>query len=543
MDLGELIDGLGIRPVGGSPGDVLDARRRRVRICDLTEDSRTVVPGSLFIARGGRKADGKAYIDQALASGAVAILSDEDDGALGRLGVPALHAPDALLASALLAERFYGNPSRQLRLVMVTGTNGKTTISTLIWQLLNAARVRCGLVGTVCIDDGTEVAPAMMTTPPSVEVSRTLQRMVEAGCVAASLEASSHALDQKRLDALSIGVGVYTNLTGDHLDYHTTMDRYAAAKSRLFELVRPDGRAIVNMDDPWCARVTGASRAPVWRCTAAGAEGADCAVSMSGVTIGGMELALRGPWGLIEARVPMVGAFNAMNVLQATAAGHEMGLTCEELARGLPGLRAPDGRLEPVPDQRAGIQVFVDYAHSDDSLRNTLAAVAPLVHGGEGAKRRGRLWVVFGCGGDKDRTKRPRMGRAAAELADMVVVTSDNPRTERPGDIIDEILAGVPAALREKVTVQADRAKAIGHAIAQAAPGDVVILAGKGHETEQVLPDGKGGTVRVHFDDREVARAALEARARSAAPRGTPSRGRRVEVAAPGRWGRGPGGA
>ncbi len=543
MDLGELIDGLGIRPVGGAPGDVLDARRRRVRICDLTEDSRTVVPGSLFIARGGLKADGKAYIDQALAAGAVAILSDADDGALGRLPVPALHAPDAMLASALLAERFYGNPSRRLGLAMVTGTNGKTTISTLVWQLLNNARRRCGLVGTVCIDDGTEVAPAMMTTPPSVEVSRTLQRMVEAGCEAAAFEASSHALDQKRLDALSIGVGVYTNLTGDHLDYHETMDRYAAAKSRLFDLVRPDGRAIVNMDDPWCARVTGACRAPVWRCTGVGAPGAECRVTVSGVSMRGMDLALGGPWGEIEARVPMVGAFNAMNVLQATAAAHALGLSRDELTRGLPGLRAPAGRLEPVPDLRAGIQVFVDYAHSDDSLRNTLAAVAPLVRGGAGAKKGGRLWVVFGCGGDKDRTKRPRMGQVAAELADVVVVTSDNPRTERPGEIIDEILAGVPAGLREKVTVQADRAKAIAHAIAQAAPGDVVILAGKGHETEQVLADGAGGTVRVHFDDREVARAALEGRARPATPRGTGSRVRPVEVVAPGRWGRGPGGA
>ena len=541
MDLGELIAGLGIRPVGGAPGVELSARAERVRVCDLTEDSRTVVPGSLFIARSGLKADGKAYIDQALAAGAVAILSDSDEGALGGLPVPLLYAADPFLASARLAERFYGHPSRQLKLAMVTGTNGKTTIGTLIWQMLNAARARCGLVGTVCIDDGTEVAPATMTTPPSIEVSRTLQRMVESGCVAAAFEASSHALDQKRLDALSIGVGVFTNLTGDHLDYHKTMDRYAAAKARLFQLVDAGGRAIVNMDDPWSERIAGASRAPLWRCTALGARGADCAVEMSGVTIRGMELALRGPWGRVEGKVPMVGGFNAMNVLQAMAAAHAMGVSREGLERALPRLAPPAGRLERLDDERAGVQVFVDYAHSDDSLRSTLSAVAPLVHGRGPGKKPGRLWVVFCCGGDKDRTKRPRMGLAAAQWADVVVVTSDNPRTERPGDIIDEILAGVPADLREKVMVQADRGRAIRHAVENASVGDVVVIAGKGHETEQILPDASGGTIRVHFDDREVARDALEARARPAGAR-TRSKGARPVPAAaapPARWGRG----
>jgi UDP-N-acetylmuramoyl-L-alanyl-D-glutamate--2,6-diaminopimelate ligase len=524
MKLGDLIEGLDVREVGG--GDV-----RALRICDINEDSRTVVPGSLFIARAGTKADGKAFVADAVRAGAVAVLTD--DVSLRAPGAVVLSSGDVALATAQMAERFYGSCGSRLSLVAITGTNGKTTGTYLVWQLLNAAHtarapMRCGLIGTVVVDDGTEVAPANMTTPPAIEVSRSLQRMWEAGCVAAALEVSSHALDQKRTDALRFAVGVFTNLTGDHLDYHGTMERYAGAKARLFEGLSESATAVVHAQDPWCQRMVRDCSARVVRCgvIAAGGTlpaGLDAGVRVHGMALEGMDLELVGPWGEVRARVGLIGAYNAMNVLQAVCCAHVLGVSREQLAQALPGLSAPPGRLERVSGKGDAVHVFVDYAHSDDSLRNVLEAVAgvmrahagQIVEGAAGGTRGGRvpgLWVVFGCGGDRDKTKRPRMGRAAASIADKVIVTSDNPRTERPSEIVDEILAGVEASQRGKVSVQVDRARAIELAIAQAAAGDVVIIAGKGHETEQILPDGKGGTVRMHFDDREVARAELAKR-------------------------------
>lgn len=564
MDLGVLIDGLDVRVLGaGRSPKAMDAISK-IRICDITEDSRTVVPGSLFVARGGHKADGKTYIDQAIAGGAVAVLTDSADasGAAGETtsgsNVPILSTPDALLACAVMAERFYESPSRRLKLALVTGTNGKTTISTLIWRILNGVDRRCGLVGTVLVDDGAEVARANMTTPPSIELSRTLQMMVDTGCAAAAIEASSHALDQRRVDALKIDVAIFSNLSGDHLDYHKTMDAYLAAKARLFTLLAPGGFAVVNADDPAAEQalgpIAGRPDISILRCASGAANQAGCTVDIKEVSIDGMLLRLAGPWGTIDASVPMVGTYNAMNVLQAAVAAHAMmGLTRDELARGLTKVAAPIGRLEPVGERGDGVRVFIDYAHSDDSLARMLGAISPLVPGRQargaavstvaGSERKGtplgRLWVVFGCGGDRDTTKRPRMGAAAATLADLVVVTSDNPRSEKPGAIIDEILAGIDGSLRDKVTVQADREQAIRFAIEHAREGDVVVIAGKGHETEQILADGKGGTYSIHFDDHEVARKALAARqpvVEQVRPRAKVVSRSRTNAAA--RWGR-----
>lgn len=526
MELGALVAGMDVRPVAG----IARAGWERVRICDLTEDSRTVVPGSLFVARSGLKADGHAYIDAAVGSGAVAILTDREAG-VAKTGVPMLYSSDVALASALLGERFYGNPSSKLDLIAVTGTNGKTTTTWLAWQILNAIGRRTGLIGTVVIDDGTEVAPAMMTTPPSIEVSRTLANMVECGCTAAVFEASSHALHQKRVEALHIDVGVFTNLTGDHLDYHKTMEDYAAAKARLFEMLDAEGTAIVNANDAATPTMIRDCDAGVVRCEVGKAAGAwraggrHAQATILRESLGGMALRLCGPWGEIEAHVPLIGRYNAMNVLQAVAACHAIGVTTSELVRGLKAVSAPAGRLQPAHGDEDDVRVYVDFAHSDDALRNVLGelgAVMPNRAGRAGhvqdaagatsrAERGGRLWVVFGCGGDKDRTKRPRMGRAAAELADVVVVTSDNPRTERPADIVDDILGGISSELRHGVRVEVDREKAIEHAITQAQGGDVIVVAGKGHETDQILPTGKVGpdgrreTMKIHFDDREVA--------------------------------------
>lgn len=508
MRLGELTEGLGVRLVTPGAADV--------RITDITEDSRTAMPGSLFIARSGRKADGRQYVMDAVASGASAVLT-EDEGPLTTgnscPNAAIAVAGDVLAASAKIAERFYGNPSSKLDVVGVTGTNGKTTITWLTWKLLNGAGKRCGLIGTVVIDDGREVARATMTTPPAVDMSWTLANMVEAGCGAVALETSSHALHQHRVGALSFDVGVFTNLTQDHLDYHHTMAEYAAAKARLFAMLPADGAAIVNADDPAHATMIAGTKARVIRCSrVTGAPKGDAGtaqVRIARVTMSGMELELAGPFGALTAKVPLIGAYNAMNVLQAVATAHAMGLTAEELAVGLTEVTAPTGRLERASGPEDDIAAYVDYAHTDDGLRSMLAAVREAM-GGDAKK--GKLWVAFGCGGDKDKTKRPKMGRAASDLADVVVVTSDNPRSERPGDIISQIIEGIPEADRAKVVVHADRAKAIEHAISRARAGDVVVIAGKGHETEQILPDGQGGTYRIEFDDKRWVDAALMVR-------------------------------
>lgn len=511
-----------------------------VRICDLTEDSRTVVPGSLFVARRGLKADGTAFARDAVRAGAVAILTDDESLTKLESGhdrVPIVLAKDVALASALIAERFFGNPSSKLAAVAVTGTNGKTTTTYLVWQMLNALDVRCGLIGTVVIDDGRSVGPASMTTPPAIELSQSLAAMAEAGCRAVALEASSHALDQRRVDGLAIKVGVFTNLTGDHLDYHKTMAAYTAAKARLFGMLPAGGVAIVNADDAAAESMIRGCRAAVRRGTLESGPSASSPpapsspgtkanatsrVEILSSTIDGMALRIFGPWGTVEASVPLIGRYNAMNVLQAVDACDAVGpdllgrkLTTDDITTALKKVSAPPGRLEPAhpsgPRSRAKAttelpKVFVDFAHTDDALRNVLTAVRGVL------RPPSKLWVVFGAGGDKDKTKRPRMGAAAAELADHVVITSDNPRTEKPSAIVTEILAGVPVTDRAKVEVQVERGPAIRHAVATAGVHDVIVLAGKGHETEQTLLNEHGKVVTIQFDDRLIASKALSDR-------------------------------
>jgi UDP-N-acetylmuramoyl-L-alanyl-D-glutamate--2,6-diaminopimelate ligase len=522
MLLKDLISGLPLNPGAGGSGAA-------VRVCDITEDSRTALPGSLFVARRGHKSDGRTFAEAAVKAGAVAVLTD--DAALHVGGAVRLVSGDVPLAAALLAERFFGNPSARLGLVGVTGTNGKTTTTYFLHQLLNGAGVRCGLIGTICIDDGCEVAEAALTTPPALELSRTMARMLEFGCAAAAMECSSHALHQRRTAGLAFRVGVFTNLTHDHLDYHGTMHDYAAAKAMLFESLPASGAAVVNADDAWTSRIVRDCRAPVVRCrvvTAAlqtgGADRADCTAVIGSVGTASMAVAFSGPWGEFGVELPLIGPHNAMNALQAAAAAHALGLSVAAIEKGLAHVAAPPGRLEPVTPHGCPLTVYVDYAHTDDALRRVLtvardALVAAAKHAGRGTT--GRLLVVFGCGGDRDATKRPKMGAVAAELADRVVVTSDNPRTERPSAIIDAVLSGIPAERRERVAVHLDRKAAIDAAVAEMQEGDVLIIAGKGHEDYQIMPDpsAAGGAVKRHFDDHAAARAALGARGIAAQPR------------------------
>jgi UDP-N-acetylmuramoyl-L-alanyl-D-glutamate--2,6-diaminopimelate ligase len=519
MLLGELIQGLDILPA--------PAGTDAVRICDLTEDSRTVMPGSLFIARPGTKSDGRRFIEQAIVAGASAILTTRDAAhPTNAGGVAWLTTTNLALAEAQLAERFFSNPSSRLTLIGATGTNGKTTVTHLIQQLLNSADRRCGLIGTTTIDDGGRKSKASLTTPPAIELSYTLSKMLDNGCVAASMEVSSHSLDQHRVAALGFDIALFTNLTGDHLDYHGTMERYAAAKAGLFASLKPDGVAIVNADDPAHALMLADCRARVLRCTVSGLSNSECSASAGRMTFAGMPITLRGPWGTIEGHTRLIGAFNVMNILQAVAAAHTAGVERDVIALSLYDLEPPPGRLEPVstpppPGRGSGVSrgggtphaaespfaVLVDYAHTDDALAKALTSLRPLLEDTGGLLR-----VVFGCGGDRDRTKRPRMARAAVSLADRVIVTSDNPRTEKPNAIISDILEGLDPAERESVHVDADRRAAIFHAIESAQPGDVVLIAGKGHEDYQLVSDGAGGILRLDFDDRIVAREAIQQR-------------------------------
>jgi UDP-N-acetylmuramoyl-L-alanyl-D-glutamate--2,6-diaminopimelate ligase len=505
MRLGDLIQGV-VDLRGVSVGAAV-ADAAGVRVCDITEDSRTAMPGSLFIARPGTKADGRRFIASAVEAGAEAVLTDSapDAAMLAACpGVAFVVTTEVARVAAVLAERFFGSPTSQLSVMGVTGTNGKTTVAHCVHRLMNATKRKCGLIGTVLIDDGTEVSEAVMTTPPACELSATFAHMLEAGCVAAAMEVSSHSLHQHRTTALRYSCAVFTNLTGDHLDYHGTMENYAAAKAGLFELLAPEATAILNADDPWHARMIRDCKAKVLRCSLE-SRSAECRVEAGEATFAGTRVKYVGPWGSFEVLLGMVGRHNLMNTLQAVAAAWVMGVPLDELERAAALMEAPPGRLERVvvPGKQDDFAVFVDYAHTDDALANVLRAARPLVRAGSA------LRVVFGCGGDRDRTKRPRMAKTCCELADFITVTSDNPRTEKPSAIIDEVLTGVPAGDRGRVEIDADRRVAIHKAVRACRAGDVLVIAGKGHETYQLLPDGVGGIRRIDFDDRVVAREAL----------------------------------
>ncbi len=481
---------------------------RSVRICDVTEDSRTVLPGSLFVARRGTQVDGLAFVAEAIDRGAAAVLTT-DDAIVGEAGgVPVILCADVPRACALIAERWSGDPSQRLFVIGVTGTNGKTTTGQLIYRVLRSSGVRTGLISTVLIDDGVEIAASEMTTPPAIEVSRTLGLMVDAGYEVAVVEASSHALDQCRVAGLDFDVAVFTNLSGDHQDYHGSMEAYAQAKAKLFAMLSDAGLAVVNVDDPASETMLSGCKGRVVQCTSGD-------VRVVGEGLDALELELIGLWGEICVKTGLVGAHNAMNVLEAATVCAAFGLNREQLVRGLTGVKGPTGRLDRVGcggcgggGVEGGPAVFVDFAHTDDGLASAIGSLRRAMD-----ETSGQLWVVFGCGGLKDQTKRARMGAAAARLADRVVVTSDNPRGEDPMAIIAQIMQGVPVDERERVHVEQDRKKAIEFTLDEAGEGDVILLAGKGHEQEQELTVEDGSVCVIDFDEVKIAREALDRRA------------------------------
>jgi UDP-N-acetylmuramoyl-L-alanyl-D-glutamate--2,6-diaminopimelate ligase len=476
MRLDELLVGAEVVRVVGDPS---------ADIRDLAYDSRKAGPGTLFFCVPGEKRDGHDFAAQVVEAGAAALVVERELD----VGVPQAVVADARAAMAPVAARFNGDPTRQLEVFGVTGTNGKTTTAFLLREILEAAGRSCGLLGTVKqVVAGAEES-VVRTTPEAIDLQATFRRMVEGGDAACAMEVSSHAMALHRADAIAFDVTLFTNLTQDHLDFHADMEDYFQAKRLLLEGA-PEARAqIVNVDDPYGRRL-----ADDFLCVTFSAEGAEADYSASEISFdaGGARFTVNGE---TELRTGLPGHFNVANALGAYAAALAMGVSAADAAAGLARAARVPGRFEPI-DEGQGFAVLVDYAHTPDSLENVLQAARRL--------SAGRLIAVFGAGGDRDKDKRPKMGRAGAELSDLVIVTSDNPRSEEPAAIVAEVAAGA-ADVAPELEVEVDRRAAIAAALARAEPGDTVVIAGKGHEQGQEFEGGR----KIPFDDREVAREEL----------------------------------
>ena len=468
---------------------------------DVTHDSRECEPGSVFVAIRGGKADAHRFIPQAIERGAIAVISELVSP---NESVPAwIQVDSARAALALSAAAVHGHPSERLKLVGVTGTNGKTTTAHLIDSIIRASQGTSAIFGTISHRVANESAVALNTTPESSDIQRMLARAVAAGCRSAVMEVSSHAIELHRADALKFAVAVFTNLTRDHLDFHRTMEDYFAAKEKLFTgaLGSQPGASIINVDDEYGRRLFRNAKGD--RISYGFGNRTDVGTDDFKLSARGVAFTASTPNGRIDIVSALVGRFHVYNILAAVAAGLALGASLGDIARGVAECRTVSGRFEQVTLNGSGtaapFAVFVDYAHTDDALKNVL-------HTAREVAGSGRVITVFGCGGDRDRTKRAPMGEIAGSLSDVAIVTSDNPRTEDPEAIIADIEAGLSKIARPHVKLT-DRREAIFHAIEEARDGDVVLIAGKGHETYQIL-----GEQRIHFDDHEVAREAMRKR-------------------------------
>lgn len=493
-DLRGALRGAGLRHVD-------DGMRNEAQVDFVTGlacDSRAVEPGNVFVALRGAHVDGNLFTRQAIDRGAVAIVSEQP--APPGIAVPWASVEDARLALALLACAFSHHPSAQMQVVGITGTNGKTTTAHLMAAIFEASGTRCGLVGTVAYKIGDEVREATRTTPEAPEVQGLLRDMVAAGCRACAIEVSSHALTLRRVDGTTFSAAVFTNLTRDHLDFHADMDAYFQAKRRLFEMLSRDAPGVINVDDPRGAAFADVVTRPV---TYAINRRADITTGPLSFSLEGLSFDVRTPRGALHARSSLIGRPNVYNILAAVAAATALDIPLDAIEQGIRSLNGVAGRFQLVSTARDEVTVVVDYAHTDDALRNLLETARPLA--------RGRMITVFGCGGDRDRTKRPLMGAVAGRLSELVIITSDNPRTEDPNRIIDEIRRGLTADMRRdsapELLTMVDRREAITKAVELAKPGDLVLIAGKGHEKHQVIGDRV-----LPFDDVVVARDALARR-------------------------------
>jgi UDP-N-acetylmuramoyl-L-alanyl-D-glutamate--2,6-diaminopimelate ligase len=507
MTLGELVDRANVlAPMVATPADTGSewAERARTPVTAIEYDSRQVRAGSAFVALRGLKSDGTQFAEDAVARGAVAVVAEVAPPA-GWTAAPWFIAADARAALAALAHVYFERPSEHLLVIGLTGTNGKTTTSWLVEAVFERAGVRCGRIGTVSYKVGQTERDASRTTPEAPDLQQLLREMVGEGAGACAMEVSSHALALKRVAFMRFAAAVFTNLTRDHLDFHGDMESYFRAKKQLFEMLPPSAPAILNVDDPRGAELAASVDRPV---TYAIDHDADVRPAVLSAALDGVRMDVRTPRGLVHVAAHLPGRPNVSNMLAAIAVGIAFDLPVSAIEEGISDVALVPGRFEVVSDADSDVAVVVDYAHTDDALKNLLETARPLA--------RGRLITVFGCGGDRDRTKRPLMGAVAARLSDRVVLTSDNPRSEDPARIIDEIRSGIGTGAQARgapnVLVIVDRRAAIERAVEDAKPGDLVVVAGKGHEKTQVIGDRV-----IPFDDVSIARASL-ARRRSRAP-------------------------
>ncbi len=492
MILKELLDVLNKPEVNGG----ID-----VQIGDITYDSREVKRGSLFVAVKGFKTDGHRYIADAVKRGASAVVV-EDAVNISKGDVTVITVPDTRNALALLSARFYGDPSRRLRMIGITGTNGKTTTSYLIKSIIEKAGKKAGLLGTISYIIGDEAMPAPHTTPESSDLQKYLSQILDAGAEYAVMEVSSHALELNRTANCEFDIGVFTNLTQDHLDFHKTMEDYFNAKLKLFTSLNNErGKmakkvGIINIDDPYSNRILSAMT--VKPITYGFSENADIRPEEINVDVDGIRFLAVTPKGNFPIESKLTGKYNILNILAAIAVGQSLGFDNSAIQEGISSLSSVSGRFEKI-DEGQDFSVVVDYAHTEDALKRILEAIR--------AFAKGRVITVFGCGGDRDRGKRPKMGEAAVKLSEIAILTSDNPRSEDPHEIIKEIEEGIKrkrnGRLREYLIIP-DRKEAIYRAIEMAEKDDVILIAGKGHEDYQIIGDKK-----LHFDDRETAREAI----------------------------------
>ncbi len=497
----------------------------------LCIDSRLVRPGNIFVAIKGTVYDGHDFIDQAVANGAKYIVCQQCEAscvrreqrhkgtkltqyAISNTQYETIIVDDSAEAAAFLAQAGRGNPASKLTNLAVTGTNGKTTVAFLVRSVIQKAGEKSGLIGTIIYDTGLKSCQAALTTPDCLAIAERQEQMVKAGSKYMVIEASSHALAQNRLAAVNFKAAAFTNLAGDHLDYHKTREDYLAAKTRLFQTLSPDAAAVLNKQSPEAKQIAGKTKAKIlWYAIDAPSditahiESMDISGTIFTLEYAGQSSIVHRPSSIV--RTPLLGQYNVSNHLAAAGLCLAAGLDLETVAAGLSALRTIPGRLEKLDSDDAS--VFIDYAHTDDALKNVLSTLKSFCKGG--------LTVVFGCGGDRDRTKRPRMARVAEQLADFIIVTSDNPRTEEPMAIIEEIIAGFEKspsiqskeirntqyAIRNTKIIEPDRKKAIELAIKTAVRDDIVLIAGKGHETYQII-----GKRKHDFSDKKVAQEYLK---------------------------------
>lgn len=481
MELEKILKGIDVVSISGD---------LKTNVDRITFDSRSISAGSLFVAIRGSKSDGHDFIENAIASGAAAILCESvPAGVSGK--VCWIKTSDTSIALGLAASNFYDNPSRSLKIVGVTGTNGKTTIATLLYRMFTQLGFRCGLFSTVCNYVAGRELPATHTTPDPLQLNKLMSEMVEAGCTYAFMEVSSHAVDQKRIAGLRFTGGLFTNLTHDHLDYHKTFDNYLKAKKSWFDAMPAEAFALVNADDRNGQVMLQNCRSHHYTFSVRAMADFRCKIIEQ--SFSGMALKILDE----EVWTRFVGDYNASNLLAVCAAASIMGAEKKEILRILSNLTPVAGRMEVITSG-SGVTGIVDYAHTPDALVNVIGTINKIREGNI------KLITVVGAGGDRDRTKRPKMAFISAEGSAKVILTSDNPRTENPEMILDEMEAGLNTELKKKTLRIADRREAIKAAVMLAAPGDVVLVAGKGHETYQEI-----NGVRHHFDDREELRNAF----------------------------------